>query len=236
MGFGVVDGRRGEVHDDCRAVREERLGSEEFPHLSAHLLKGVSIKVPQRLDAQLPAKGTGLFDGTLEIPQLGMHLLLVLLATGWELGCKRHLLPDAVDLLEGSCMGQALHQGSKVPGSHATMPVPSFSSWGPEHLHDGVLCRACAKPHLVCQLLLRETAELMEVTLRAIGPGAPLQLSQLPRLCFRCPGWDLHGGPLLSPLAPPDSDWLPLMGIDDVQDGNLGELHRNRGEGFPALG
>ena len=39
MGFGVVDGRWGEVHDDCRAVREERLGSEEFPHLSTHLPK-----------------------------------------------------------------------------------------------------------------------------------------------------------------------------------------------------
>ena len=94
--------------------------------------------------------------------------------------CRKDLMPNSLQKELASLM--------------ALLTVPSLSSWGPEHLHDGVLCRACAKP----QLLLRETAELMEVTLRAIGPGAPLQL--------RCPGWDLHGGPLLSPLAPPDSD------------------------------
>ena len=161
VGFGVVDGRWGEVHDDCRAVREESLGCEEFPHLATHLPECVSIQVPQGLDAQLSAKGAGLFDGTLEVPQLGMHLLLVLLTSRGELGCKRHLLPDAVDVFEGRSVGQSLNQGSEVPGGHPTVPAPSFSSRGPEHLHDGVLCWAYAKLNLVCQLLIRETAELI---------------------------------------------------------------------------
>ena len=91
----------------------------------------------------------------------------------WPREGSWHLLPDAVDLLEGRCMSQALHQGSKVPGGHATVPAPSFSSWGPKHLHDGVLCWA---------YVLGEHSPPQRGRLPCLGLGhlSPLQLQRCP--------------------------------------------------------